>query len=82
MHQKLPCLTSYLSKVTGYRGDDQLPAALTGAHLVVIPAGVPRKPGMTRDDLFNINAGIVKGIATAIAKYVHRDNHAFVVNSY
>ncbi|KAJ3057186.1 malate DEHYDROGENASE, NAD-dependent [Rhizophlyctis rosea] len=56
------------AKVTGYRGDDQLPAALSGAHLVVIPAGVPRKPGMTRDDLFNINAGIVKGIATAIAK--------------
>lgn len=32
-------------------------AALKGASLVVIPAGVPRKPGMTRDDLFNTNAG-------------------------
>lgn len=32
-------------------------AALTGASVVVIPAGVPRKPGMTRDDLFNTNAG-------------------------
>ncbi|MQK22653.1 malate dehydrogenase, partial [Escherichia coli] len=28
-----------------------------------------RKPGMTRDDLFNINAGIVKSLCTAIAKY-------------
>jgi malate dehydrogenase len=50
-------------------GDDQLAEALEGADLVIIPAGVPRKPGMTRDDLFNINAGIVKNLCTAIAKY-------------
>jgi malate dehydrogenase len=43
--------------------------ALEGADVVIIPAGVPRKPGMTRDDLFNINAGIVKGLCQAIAKY-------------
>jgi len=43
--------------------------ALTGADVVIIPAGVPRKPGMTRDDLFNINAGIVKGLIEAVAKY-------------
>jgi len=36
---------------------------------VIIPAGVPRKPGMTRDDLFKINAGIVKSLATAVAKH-------------
>lgn len=35
---------------------------------MIIPAGVPRKPGMTRDDLFNINAGIVAGIADKAAK--------------
>merc|ERR1712183_449992 len=35
---------------------------------VVIPAGVPRKPGMTRDDLFNINAGIVKTLITGCAE--------------
>jgi malate dehydrogenase len=40
--------------VKGYKGDDELEHALTGAKIVVIPAGVPRKPGMTRDDLFNI----------------------------
>lgn len=34
---------------------------------MVIPAGVPRKPGMTRDDLFNINAGIVKTLCEAVA---------------
>lgn len=39
-----------------------------GADVVVIPAGVPRKPGMTRDDLFNTNAGIVRDIAVAISK--------------
>lgn len=42
--------------------------ALKGTNLVIIPAGVPRKPGMTRDDLFNINAGIIKSLATGIAK--------------
>lgn len=56
-------------QVTGYAGDAELEAALTGAKLVVIPAGVPRKPGMTRDDLFNINAGIVYNLAAACAKY-------------
>lgn len=58
-----PCM-----QVTGYEGAEQLAAALKGADLVVIPAGVPRKPGMTRDDLFNTNAGIVKGLAEAAGK--------------
>ncbi|KAG2492498.1 hypothetical protein HYH03_009163 [Edaphochlamys debaryana] len=57
------------ARVTGHLGPAQLPAALKGAHLVVIPAGVPRKPGMTRDDLFNINAGIVAGLTAAIAEH-------------
>ncbi|KAK9092886.1 hypothetical protein Syun_027797 [Stephania yunnanensis] len=57
------------SEVKGYVGEDQLGAALEGCDVVIIPAGVPRKPGMTRDDLFNINAGIVKTLCTAIAKY-------------
>lgn len=57
------------SEVAGYAGDEQLGEALKGADVVIIPAGVPRKPGMTRDDLFNINAGIVKNLCTAIAKY-------------
>jgi malate dehydrogenase len=35
----------------------------------VIPAGVPRKPGMTRDDLFNTNASIVRDLADACAKF-------------
>ncbi|KAG6836495.1 hypothetical protein H0H93_007524 [Arthromyces matolae] len=56
------------SKVEGYlKPNDGLKKALTGADVVVIPAGVPRKPGMTRDDLFKINGGIVKELATGIA---------------
>eukprot|EP00268_Persea_americana_P020712 TRINITY_DN2079_c0_g1_i7.p1 TRINITY_DN2079_c0_g1~~TRINITY_DN2079_c0_g1_i7.p1 ORF type:complete len:352 (+),score=68.95 TRINITY_DN2079_c0_g1_i7:1232-2287(+) len=57
------------SEVAGYMGEDQLGRALEGSDVVIIPAGVPRKPGMTRDDLFKINAGIVKSLCTAIAKY-------------
>ena len=52
----------------GFHGPSQLPLALEGCDLVVIPAGVPRKPGMTRDDLFNINAGIVRDLVAACAK--------------
>lgn len=53
-------------KVEGF-GKDDLAAALTGCDIVLIPAGVPRKPGMDRSDLFNINAGIVKNLVEAIA---------------
>jgi malate dehydrogenase len=55
-------------KVTGFVGESQLPDALADADVVVVPAGVPRKPGMTRDDLFNVNASIVAGVAKAAAK--------------
>merc|ERR1712200_322939 len=55
-------------RVAGFMGADQLEASLVGAEIVVIPAGVPRKPGMTRDDLFNTNASIVANLAKAAAK--------------
>ncbi|XP_048429790.1 malate dehydrogenase, glyoxysomal-like [Pyrus x bretschneideri] len=54
--------------VRGFLGQPQLESALTGIDLVIIPTVVPRKPGMTRDDLFNINAGIVRTICEGIAK--------------
>ncbi|KAF8762044.1 Dehydrogenase [Rhizoctonia solani] len=47
--------------------DDGLAKAVKGADVIVIPAGVPRKPGMSRDDLFKINAGIIRDLAIAIA---------------
>merc|ERR1712137_1127695 len=55
------------SSCVGFTGDD-LNKALEGCDVVVIPAGVPRKPGMTRDDLFNINAGIVRTLITGVAE--------------
>lgn len=54
--------------VHGFQGADSLDEALSGMDLVLIPAGVPRKPGMTRDDLFNTNASIVQTLAEACAK--------------
>jgi malate dehydrogenase len=53
-------------KVAGF-GKDDLATALIGCDIVLIPAGVPRKPGMDRSDLFNINAGIVKNLIEACA---------------
>ena len=45
------CTTQHIQ---GYEGDTELGEALKGCDLVIIPAGVPRKPGMTRDDLFKV----------------------------
>ncbi|PVU94013.1 hypothetical protein BB561_002875 [Smittium simulii] len=57
------------SEVTGFSPENNgLDKALEGMDYVVIPAGVPRKPGMTRDDLFDTNAGIVKLLAQASAR--------------
>ncbi|PSK40490.1 malate dehydrogenase, NAD-dependent [Candidozyma pseudohaemuli] len=42
--------------------------ALKGSDVVIIPAGVPRKPGMTRADLFNINASIVRDLVANIGR--------------
>jgi len=66
------------AKVTGYlpsplswppSGNTGLSSALSKADLVVIPAGVPRKPGMSRDDLFNTNAGIVQTLVEGCAEH-------------
>jgi len=54
--------------------------ALTGADVVVVPAGVPRKPGMTRDDLFKVNAGIVKGLMLSCAKNCPNAAIAIITN--
>ena len=64
------------ARVTGHAGDEELPHALEGSDVVVLAAGVPRKPGMTRDDLFKINAGIAKSLAVAIK--AHAPAHCIV----
>ena len=53
-------------KVEGFSGEDPSPALLN-ADIVLISAGVARKPGMDRSDLFNINAGIVKNLVSSCA---------------
>jgi len=60
------------AKTSGHfppEGNGGLAKALTGADIVVIPAGFPRKPGMTRDELFIKNGGIIKDLATACADH-------------
>ncbi|CAG8363749.1 unnamed protein product [Penicillium salamii] len=63
------------AKVSGYLPDDGgLRKALTGANIVVVTAGIARKPGMTRDDLFKVscsditNAGIIRDIFVQVAE--------------
>ncbi|OGR87793.1 MAG: malate dehydrogenase [Elusimicrobia bacterium RIFCSPHIGHO2_02_FULL_57_9] len=53
---------SRLSGATSYE-------TTAGSDIVVITAGMPRKPGMSRDDLLNTNAGIVKGVSEQVVKY-------------
>lgn len=55
-------------KAIGYAGEENLAAALKDAHMVLITAGVARKPGMTRADLFNINGNIVKNLVEKVAE--------------
>lgn len=49
---------------------------IKGSDVVVITAGVPRKPGMTRDDLLGINLKIISNVATNVKKYAPE---AFVI---
>ena len=51
-------------------------AAIKGADVVIVTAGVPRKPGMSRDDLLAINAGVMEQVGAGIGKYA---SGAFVI---
>ena len=50
--------------------------ALEGADVVIVTAGVPRKPGMSRDDLLGINLKVMEQVGAGIAKYCPK---AFVI---
>lgn len=54
--------------VTAHDGADAIEAALRGAALVIICAAVPRQPGMSVEEAFRINAGIVKALTAAVAR--------------
>jgi malate dehydrogenase len=59
-------LLGFDTRITGSTSDYSKTA---GSDVVVITSGIPRKPGMTREDLIGTNAGIVKGVCENILKY-------------
>lgn len=63
--QKSP-INLYDTRTTGSTNDYSVTA---GSEVVVITSGLPRKPGMTRDDLIQTNAGIVKSVTENVVKY-------------
>lgn len=75
---------SHINTKSTVKGYDPTPSGLreclTGAEIILIPAGVPRKPGMTRDDLFNTNASIVRDLAKAAADAAPNANLLVISN--
>jgi malate dehydrogenase len=63
--QKAP-INLYDTRTVGVTNDYSKTA---GSDVVVITSGLPRKPGMTRDDLIETNAGIVKSVTEQVVKY-------------
>ena len=59
-------LLGFDTRITGSTNDYSKTA---NSNVVVITSGIPRKPGMTREDLIGTNAGIVKGVVENILKY-------------
>jgi malate dehydrogenase len=73
-------VTSLTLELNVDRAIDKAGEALKGCHLVLVPAGVPRKPGQDRKDLLNTNADIAKGTVEAVAKYAPEAVVALIVN--
>lgn len=59
-------LNGFDSRITGTTGDYSKTA---NSDIAVITSGIPRKPGMTREELIGINAGIVKDVASNLIKH-------------
>jgi malate dehydrogenase len=60
---------------TQYKGTNSY-ADIAGADVVIVTAGVPRKPGMSRDDLLQINLKVMSAVGEGIKTYAH---NAFVI---
>jgi malate dehydrogenase len=69
-------LLGFDTKISGSTNDYSKTA---DSDVVVITSGIPRKPGMTREELIGINAGIVKGVTENILKY--SPNAIFIIVS-
>ena len=65
MWQTAP-INGYNTRVTGVTNDYSKTA---GSGIIVVTSGIPRKPGMSRDDLISTNAGIVKTVVEQALKY-------------
>ena len=74
--QQCAHLLGFDTRITGSTNDYSKTA---GSEVVVITSGLPRKPGMTREELIGVNAGIVKGVAENIMK--HSPNAIIIVVS-
>jgi malate dehydrogenase len=72
--QQTASLLEFDTRITGTTGDYSKTA---GSDVVVITSGVPRKPGMTREELIGVNAGIVKSVTENILK--HSPNAIIIV---
>ena len=59
-------ILSYNTRITGVTNNYR---ATKGSDITIITSGIPRKPGMSRDDLIGINAGIVKSVTEQVIKY-------------
>lgn len=59
-------INNYSTRIKGVTNDY---TATAGSDVVVITSGLPRKPGMSRDDLINTNAGIVKSVTENVIKH-------------
>ena len=59
-------LNGFDTKITGATNNY---AATAGSDVAVITSGIPRKPGMTREELIGINAGIVKSVSSSILEH-------------
>ncbi|WP_109299889.1 malate dehydrogenase [Aquimarina sp. AU474] len=69
-------LNGFDTKITGTTGDYSKTA---GSDIAVITSGIPRKPGMTREELIGINAGIVKSVSSSLIE--HSPNAIIIVVS-
>ena len=69
-------INGYSTRITGVTNDYN---ATAGSDVVVITSGLPRKPGMSRDDLINTNAEIVKSVTENVVK--HSPNTIIIVVS-
>merc|ERR1719321_951457 len=80
-HLESKCkVSSVVLTVNEDRAIDKCGEILTGCDLVLVPAGVPRKPGQDRKDLLNINANIAKGTVEACAKFCPNAVIGLIVN--